>query len=156
MHAILSPGPVKAPTVKRRVLIVDDHIFFAACLRTLLDNESDLVVCDIAANSIELRERIERLKPDLLVIDLTLGTENGLELGQKLRAMQIMTPILFASTMKHPALEQLAAIPHAAFIAKSRSPAEFLAALRNVLAKATPTPVAEPAGLVLTQASVNP
>jgi DNA-binding NarL/FixJ family response regulator len=85
MHALSQAGKVAPPTAKRRVLIVDDHSFFAACLRTLLDNESDLVVCDIAANSLHLRERIDRLRPDLLVIDLSLGPENGLELGQRLR-----------------------------------------------------------------------
>jgi DNA-binding NarL/FixJ family response regulator len=132
MHAFLQAGDV-AQDGRRRVLIVDDHNFFAACLRTLLDNESDLVVCDILANSSGLRERIERLRPDLLVIDLSLGAESGLEVGQRLRALGIMTPILFVSSMHAPAPEQLAAMSHVAFIAKSETPAEFLAALRTIL-----------------------
>lgn len=103
-------------------------------MRTLLDNESDLVVCDIAANSVELRERIERLRPDLLVIDLSLGAENGLELGQRLRAMEIATPILFVSTLRTPSAQELASVSRAAFIAKSKTPAELLRALRAVLA----------------------
>src|SRR4051812_14196529 len=47
MHALLQPHPVARAGVRRQVLIVDDHNFFAGCLRTLLDHESDLVVCDI-------------------------------------------------------------------------------------------------------------
>ncbi|MES2694266.1 MAG: response regulator [Verrucomicrobiota bacterium] len=134
---------------------MDDHNFFAACLRTLLDNESDLMVCDIAANSGEVRERIERLKPDLLVIDLTLGAESGLEVGQRLRALEIETPILFVSTMRTPTRGQLAAIPHSAFIAKSRKPAEFLTALRAVLAPERTEGSADPCGFVLAQTVVG-
>jgi DNA-binding response OmpR family regulator len=135
MRAFLQAGPAARVDTRRRVLILDDHNFFAACLRTLLDNESDLVVCDIMANSIDLRSRIERLRPDLLVIDLSLGTESGLEVGQRLRSLGILTPILFVSSMSSPVQAQLAGISRAAFIAKSRSPAEFLAALRAILGR---------------------
>ncbi len=155
MHALSQAGKVAPPTAKRRVLIVDDHDFFAACLRTLLDNESDLVVCDIAANSQHLRERIDQLRPDLLVIDLSLGTENGLELGQQLRALQIATPILFVSTLRTPSIEQLATIRHAAFIAKSRAPAEFLAALRGVLTPQDPAGSQSPAEFAFCHATAK-
>lgn len=128
-------APGARADARRRVLILDDHNFFAACLRTLLDNESDLVVCDIMANSIDLRGRIERLRPDLLVIDLSLGAESGLEVGQHLRSLGIGTPILFVSSMSLPVQAQLAGISRAAFIAKSRTPTEFLAALRAILAR---------------------
>ena len=135
MRAFLQAGPVAPAGIRRRVLILDDHDFFAACLRTMLDHESDLVVCDIMTNSAELRERIERLRPDLLVIDLSLGAENGLEVGRRLRSLGILTPILFVSSMSSPVQEQLAEISRSAFIAKSRTPAEFLAALRGTLAQ---------------------
>lgn len=134
MRAFLQAGPARAG-IRRRVLILDDHDFFAACLRTLLDHESDLVVCDILTNSLELRERIERQRPHLLVIDLLLGTERGLEVGRRLRSLGIVTPILFVSSMSLPVQAQLAEIPRSAFIAKSRSPAEFLATLRTTLAQ---------------------
>jgi DNA-binding NarL/FixJ family response regulator len=134
MHVFLQRRKVNPSSSKRRILIIDDHDFFAACLRAMLDNESDLVVCDIMTNSQDLRERIERLKPDLLVVDLSLGAESGLEIGQRLRTMQISTPILFVSSMTAPTQDQLAAVPHAAFIAKTKTPGEFLTALRTILA----------------------
>lgn len=134
MHAFSrAPGDAAPPHCKRRVIIVDDHDFFAACLRTLLDNEADLMVCDVMTNSSSLRERIARLNPDLLVIDLSLGEENGIEVGQRLRAMEIVTPILFVSTLRAPTEEQLNSVGRSAFIAKSRTPAEFLGALRAIL-----------------------
>lgn len=136
MHALLPSGRNEGPAVRRTILIVDDHYFFAACLRTLLENEADLAVCDIATDSGQLLERIERLRPDLFVIDLSLGKECGLQLGRRLRALNIETPILFASTTKAPAAVELSTISRSAFIAKSSAPGEFLAALRALL---TPT-----------------
>jgi DNA-binding NarL/FixJ family response regulator len=134
MRVSLPGHIVSMAAEKRRVLIVDDHRFFASCLRALLENESDLTVCDIAGTSRDLGSRIEKLRPDLLVIDLSLGTESGLELGRRLRELHIATPILFISTVGQPTRSQLAGVGHSAFIAKSRHPAEFLAALRAILA----------------------
>lgn len=115
------------------MLIVDDHDFFAACLRAFLDNESDLAVCDVAGSSGHLTERIERLRPDLLVIDLTLGTESGLQLGQRLREADINIPILFVSTLNRPSRDQLEEVSHCAFSLKGRGPAEFLRVLREMI-----------------------
>jgi DNA-binding NarL/FixJ family response regulator len=123
-----------AAPVKRRVLIVDDHRFFGACLRAALDSESDLAVCDITASSAELTARIDRLRPDLLIIDLSLGAESGLDLGRRLRALEITTPILFISTLGQPTRAALEAVRHSAFAAKTQKPAEFLTALRSMLA----------------------
>lgn len=144
MYTPLQEAAAGAPT-KRRVLIVDDHRFFAGCLRTLLDAESDLVVCDVTNRIDELPARIQRLQPDLLVIDLALGDENGLAVGQRLRSQGVRTPILFMSTMRTLSEGQLATVRHAAFAAKSRSPAQFLAVLRRVLQRQeTAQPAAEP------------
>lgn len=155
MHTLLQPESVVSAAEKRRVLIVDDHDFFAACLRTLLDNESDLIVCDVATTSMELSARIERFRPDLLVIDLSLRTESGLALGQHLRELNIMTPILFISTLGRPTNGQLDRVSSASFIAKSKKPVDFLAALRATLAPIN-TPVAPQQGLLgLTFATVK-
>ena len=150
MHEFLQAGETERTDARRRVLILDDHNFFAACLRTMLDNESDLVVCDIMASSAELRERIERLRPDLLVIDLSLGAESGLDVGQRLRALGVGTPILFVSSLTAPSAAQLSAISRAAFIAKSETAAEFLAALRAILLSREPRAVS-PVRLALTR-----
>src|SRR4051812_29725334 len=56
-------GLIKPPVARRRVLIVDDHDFFSACLRSLLNNEADLVVCDRASDSTDLLDRIARSQP---------------------------------------------------------------------------------------------
>lgn len=133
MHTLVPRGEAAPSGRKRRILIVDDHIFFAACLRTLLDHESDLMVCDVVAHCSDLEERVRRLRPDLLVIDLTLGSESGLSVARHLRAHDVRTPILFVSTLTRPTRAQLAGINLCAFVPKGKHPAEFLAVLREIL-----------------------
>jgi DNA-binding NarL/FixJ family response regulator len=120
--------------VRRRILIVEDHRFFAACLRAVLDNEPDLMVCDLTARPADLAERIIRHQPDALVIDLTLGNTSGLEVALRLRERGIFTPILFISSLCEPSREQLAEVLNCGFLPKARTPAEFLRTLRELLA----------------------
>ena len=44
------------PAAPRRILIVDDNWFFAACLRMVINQEADLVVCDIARSARDLAD----------------------------------------------------------------------------------------------------
>jgi len=132
VHTLIHPIPASLAT-KRRVLIVDDHWFFAACLRTFVDHQSDFVVCDIAPSSADLMERIARLDPDLLVIDLALGDECGLALGERLREQGVETPILFVSTLSTPSREELDRIGCCAFSPKTKKPVAFLRLLRSTL-----------------------
>jgi DNA-binding NarL/FixJ family response regulator len=77
-------------------------LFFTTCLRELLNNQGDFVVYATAHSLRGLSKRVAFYKPDLLVIDLALGLESGLDLAQKLRAERIITPILFVSTLDRP------------------------------------------------------
>jgi DNA-binding NarL/FixJ family response regulator len=134
MRTSLNAGAAGSLAVKRRVLIVDDNEFFAACLSRLLNNESDLTVCDVTTTPVQLDSRIKRLHPDIIVLDVSLGADNGLDLGRRLREMQIATPILFISTLYQPTRAQLAAVSHSAFVPKSGRPSDVLTALRSILA----------------------
>lgn len=131
-----------ATPTKYRVMIFDDHLFFAKCLRALIDAAPDFEVCDIRTSAQGLNDRIRHLQPDVLVIDLALGEENGLELGQQLRAQDIETPILFMSTMRCLDAGHLASVSRSAFVAKSRAPFEFLTQLRGVLTQSEPAAMA--------------
>ncbi|HTB79896.1 MAG TPA: response regulator [Opitutaceae bacterium] len=124
------PGRVRA---RKRILIIDDNCFFTACLRELLNNEADLVVCATTQSSRGLSKRVAFYKPDLLVIDVMLGSESGFDLAQKLRTERIMTPILFVSTLDRPTRRQLGRIEKSAYAMKNKRPAQLLRALRGIL-----------------------
>ena len=63
-----------------RILIVDDHRVLVDGLTWRLDYESDFEVCGSAATAMEGLSEIERLQPDIVVIDLSLKNSNGLDL----------------------------------------------------------------------------
>ena len=63
-----------------RVVIVDDHPIVRAGLAALIDAETDLEVCGQAEDAPEARRLVERERPDVVLVDLSLGGTSGLEL----------------------------------------------------------------------------
>lgn len=75
------------PTTKqKRILIVDDHPVVRRGMAGTINAEQDLEVCGEASNADEAVSAVEELKPDLVLIDLSLGEDSGLELIKDLKA----------------------------------------------------------------------
>jgi len=66
-----------------RVLIVDDSTHFLRAARTLLEREGVHVVAE-ASTSAEAIEHARSLRPDVTLIDIDLGDENGFDLASRL------------------------------------------------------------------------
>ena len=139
-----TPSPADAGSLvlsdKSRVLIVDDNWFFAAGLRVLIDNEDDLLVCDCIRSEQHLVERIHLLRPHLLVIDLSLGQQSGLDVARRLRKQAVLTPILFISSAFEPTPAEFATVQKCSFAQKGSRPTEVLKSIRKVLANSTTSP----------------
>lgn len=71
----------------KRILLVDDHPIMRHGLAQLIQMEPGLEVCGQAGSAIDGLEAIQKLKPDVAVIDLTLPDKNGLELLKDVHAM---------------------------------------------------------------------
>lgn len=67
-----------------RVALLDDHTLFRDGLRRLLDTEPDIDMVAEAKNGAEIFPLIEREQPDLLLLDLNLQNESGLDLLPRL------------------------------------------------------------------------
>ena len=65
---------------KIRILIVDDHFVVRLGLRTLLETEPDMVVVDEGATGVEGVAQAELLKPDVVVMDISMPEMDGLSL----------------------------------------------------------------------------
>ena len=65
---------------KTRILIVDDHAVVRQGLTTLISQEPDLAVCGEAENVHQAMCAIRALQPDIAVVDLSLGGQDGIEL----------------------------------------------------------------------------
>lgn len=70
----------------KRIVLIDDHPIMRHGLAQLIRAEKGLDVCGEGGSAREGLEVIDRLRPDLAVIDLTLPDKNGLELVKDVRA----------------------------------------------------------------------
>ena len=70
----------KAASKKHRVLIVDDHAMFREGLRQLIDREEDLMVCGDVGCAEEALQGIKKLRPDLVIVDISLSGSSGIDL----------------------------------------------------------------------------
>lgn len=82
---------------KRKVLIVDDHPIVRQGLKSLIDQEQDFTVCAEAGSAGEALKVLHSLKPDLLLVDISLKGPDGLELTKSIRALEPDLPILIVS-----------------------------------------------------------
>ena len=55
-------------------------------LSQVIDDQTDMEVCGEASNIPEALEKIQQLKPDLVIVDISLGDGNGIELIKQIRS----------------------------------------------------------------------
>lgn len=67
-----------------RILIVDDSAAIRASLRLLLQEHADWEVCGEAADGIEAIEKYRCLRPDLLIVDVSMPRMNGLDASREI------------------------------------------------------------------------
>jgi DNA-binding NarL/FixJ family response regulator len=82
---------------KKRVLIVDDHPIFRFGLAGLITEQSHLEVCGHADSAPLALDAMRRLKPDIVLVDLSLRGTNGIELIKLMKAEEPELPILVIS-----------------------------------------------------------
>ena len=68
-----------------RVLLADDHAILRAGLAMLIEAQDDLVVVGEAADGIEAVDKTRKLKPDVVILDLTMPRLSGLEALREIR-----------------------------------------------------------------------
>jgi two-component system, NarL family, nitrate/nitrite response regulator NarL len=115
-----------------RCLIIDDQQSFLAAATRLLEREG-LEVVGVALNGEEAFRRAEALRPDVLLVDVFLGTESGLELARRLVGDSRVVPATVILISSHSAADLddlIVANPAAGFITKAELSA---AAIRQLV-----------------------
>jgi DNA-binding NarL/FixJ family response regulator len=80
------------------ILLVDDNSFVRGLLRNFLESHPGLEVCGEASDGVEAIEKTEMLKPDLVVLDLSMPRMNGLDAARVLNQKRPEIPlVLFTS-----------------------------------------------------------
>ena len=119
---------------KLAVLLVDDHALVRHGLSEIINAEDDLSVFAEAATAAEALDAVRRARPDLAIVDLSLGDADGLELVKALLAVHPDLPVLVCSMHDEAAYAERALRAGArGYVMKQESNQTVLAAVRRVL-----------------------
>jgi len=80
--------------VRKKILIVDDHAAVRRGIKFLLETEPSVTVCGEAENGEDAVQKAKLLKPDLIILDLSMPVMNGFEAAQILKRTSPDTPLL--------------------------------------------------------------
>ena len=122
-------------TKKCRVLLVDDHPIVRQGLALLIDRETDLWVCGEADGAHSAFHAIATLKPDIVVLDISLNGPDGLDLLKNIRTRYPDLPVLILSMHDESIYAERALRAGAqGYIMKQEATEKVLVALRRILA----------------------
>jgi DNA-binding NarL/FixJ family response regulator len=125
------PGPGDQ---RRRVYLVEDHPIVRDGLAQLIDDQDDLVTCGAAADADTALQQFGPARPDVAVVDLLLGDDDGLELVRTLKERFPQVPTLVLSMHKESLYAERALRAGArGYVAKLAPTESVLVAIRRVL-----------------------
>ena len=116
------------------MFIVEDHPVFREGLVQIINDAGDLTVCGQAENAEQAIDAIPGLKPDLVLVDITLPGKSGFELIKEVRAQNGSVKLLVLS-MHDEALyaDRVLRAGGDGYIMKQEDPEEVVHAIRDVL-----------------------
>lgn len=83
-----------------RILVADDQELVRRRVCSTLTARSDFEVCGEASNGKEAVEKFKELKPDLVILDITMPLMNGLEAARAIHSFSPNTPVVILSVHK--------------------------------------------------------
>ena len=116
-----------------RLLIVDDHPIVREGLRQLLERESGLSVAGAVGSAAEAMAALEKHLPDVVLLDLSLGADSGLDLLQKIHEKWARLPVLVLSMHDESGMaERVLRYGALGYIMKHEATDRLVAAIRKV------------------------
>lgn len=88
---------LQSTATRKSILLVDDHPIVLEGLKQLIEQQSDLMVCGELADGRATLQTVDKLRPDLAIIDISLKGVNGLEVIKALREQCPDLPVLALS-----------------------------------------------------------
>src|ERR1700749_3111890 len=127
-----SPGVT--PAKKKTVFIVDDHPLLRQGLALLINREEDLAVCGEAEEAQAAMQAILQLKPDVMIVDISLNGPDGLDLLKSIRSLYPDLPVLILSMHDEATYAERALRARAnGYIMKQEATEKVLVAVRRIL-----------------------
>lgn len=118
-----------------RIVLADDHAIVRQGLRLLIDSQPEMTVIGEAADGNAVLEQARALKPDLVLMDISMPGMNGLVATRLLK--QLQPGVVIIALTRHDEethLEELLRAGASGYVLKQSPPPELLRAIRAVAA----------------------
>ena len=126
--------PNRVEDARTRILLVDDHAVVRYGIAQLINRQADMVVCGEEENASNALSAIEKLKPDVVIADISLKDSSGLELMRNIKAQYSGLPVLVVSAHDESIYAEIAFRAGAlGYLMKQEALDKIIAALRRVL-----------------------
>ncbi len=118
---------------KIKLLIADDHTFVREGLRSLLENSNDVCVIGEAKNGLEAVTLTKKLRPDIILMDVSMPELSGIEASKQILKKIPATKIIMLSMHESgDYISQSLKVGAMGYLIKTASSAEILEAIRTV------------------------
>jgi DNA-binding NarL/FixJ family response regulator len=125
---------IQVKDTRTRVLLVDDHAVVRFGIAQLINQQSDLVVCGEEEDAGRALSAIGKLKPNLVIADISLKDSSGLELMRNIKAQYPGLPMLVVSGHDESVYAEIAFRAGAlGYLMKAEALEKVVAAIRRVL-----------------------
>lgn len=116
-----------------RIFLADDHPIVRHGMRKLLESEPDFEIVGEADNGLQAIREIERLKPDVAILDIVMPDISGLEITRLIKERSIITRVIILSMYSDDAYVKEALRSSAyGYVIKQSPPATLLTAVKEV------------------------
>lgn len=116
------------------IIVADDHGIVREGLRRILESEADFKVCGEAEDGRAVLEAVGRLRPDVVVLDITMPKLGGLETLERLGTDHPKTKVILLSVHNDPPFIQSAiALRADGYVLKNGRAEEIVTAIREVM-----------------------
>jgi DNA-binding NarL/FixJ family response regulator len=120
----------------KTVLIVDDNAYIRQALCELFKCEADFEPCGEAENGKEAIAKARELRPDLIVLDLSMPVMNGLDAARELKRLMPTVPLIMYSAFGDRLVEQQARLVGISeLVSKSQPAAILVSKARSLLSR---------------------
>jgi DNA-binding NarL/FixJ family response regulator len=132
-HVINGGVTVKEHRALRRILIVDAQPVVHEGMRSIINDTDDLIVCGEAFNVSQALELFETLTPDLMIVDISIGDDDGIQLIEEIRHLNADLPILvFSARPESDYAKPLLSAGSKGYLMKNASSKTIVSAIRTV------------------------
>jgi len=117
-----------------RVLIADDHRLFAEALEAILSGDRRIKVVGLAGDGREAVELVEKLAPDVVLMDVSMPLLDGFEATREIRSSSEACVLILSGSNARADVDRAREAGAAGYVTKDRIASELLEAIVKVAA----------------------